>query len=487
MQWIDSFDGTGVDWNNWTAQTEANYNAEVQCYTADDSSANRNYDVSGGTLTIVARRQLINCPGLPEIRDWSSGRLNSKDKREFQYGRLESRIRILDTGGGSWPAFWMLENRIAEQPIANDNDFSNWPAPGAGEIDVWEWFSNDANRYITNFYNASPGCTSGNDVRYTYPNGVLDVQNWHDYAIEWDADVARFYIDDILVRTQSLFSCGQYEEPMFVLLNVAIGGTLGGLVDPTLTQARMEVDYVAHCSPTNSNTATRCNQSTPGIVSDLIIFETAERTDWVAWDSAGGTMPAVVIDGDMTYAEAMEFNIIGSTVTGFTTRAPFAVGGIPYDASAIVTTGTLEFDLKMTTPPTAGASDWKLKVESAGDPAQSTEVSLTTSIEGHAAPVQDQWQHYSFNLSDLDTQTLDLSAIDVVLVFPEFGTGDGAVFRLDNVKILKNGSQNTTNTTNTTNVSSGGSSSSGGSVGLLLILFLSGLTAVKSFSGNRCH
>ncbi len=302
QQWIDRFDGTGVDWNNWTAQTEANYNAEIQCYTADDTSPDKNYDVSGGTLTIIARRQMINCPGLPEIRDWSSGRLNSKDKREFQYGRLEARIRVLDTKGGSWPAFWMLENRIAEQPIANDNDFVNWPNPGAGEIDVWEWFSNDGGRYITNFYNASAGCISGNDVRYTYPNGVVDVQNWHDYAIEWDADEARFYIDDTLVRTQFLLACGQYQEPMFVLLNVAIGGTLGGAVDPTMTQARMEVDYVAHCTPTNTNSATRCNESTPGITSNLTIFDVSERADWVGWDSTGGTTPAVVMDGDMTSA-----------------------------------------------------------------------------------------------------------------------------------------------------------------------------------------
>jgi hypothetical protein len=378
----------------------------------------------------------------------------------------------------------MLENRIMEQPIANDGDNVPWPLPGAGEIDVWEWFSNDGGRYITNFFNASPGCSSGNDVRYTYPNGIPDVQDWHDYAIEWDADVARFYIDDHLVRTQNLAGCGQYQEPMFVLLNVAIGGTLGGPVDSTLTQARMEVDYVAHCNATTSNSATRCNESTPGATADLTIFETVARADWAAWDSNGGTTPAVVVDGDMAYAEAMEFNIIGSTVTGFTTRAPFASGGTAYDASAIVTTGTLEFDLKMTALPIAGASDWKLKVESAGDPSQKVEVSLMTSLEGHAAPVLDQWQHYSFNLSALDTQTLNLSAIDVVLVFPEFGTGDGAAFRLDNVKILTNVVQNPGVTDNTTNSSGSasngiGRSSGGGSPGLLLLLTLGGLLMAR--------
>ena len=481
-EWIDTFDGTGVDWNNWTAQTEANYNAEIQCYTADDTSPDRNYDVSGGTLTIIARRQMINCPGLPEIRDWSSGRLNSKDKREFQYGRLEARIRVLDTKGGSWPAFWMLENRIAEQPIAGDNDFVNWPNPGAGEIDVWEWFSNDPGRYITNFYNNSGGCLSGNDVRYSYPSGVLDVQDWHDYAIEWDANQARFYIDDILVRNQNLSICGQYEEPMFVLLNVAIGGTLGGAVDPTMTQARMEVEYVAHCTATAANSATRCNESTPRAFTGLTIFETAERADWAAWDDGGGT-PGIVIDSDMTYAEAMEFSINGSAVAGFTTRAPDAVGGAPVDLSGIEASGTLEFDLKMTAPPTVGAVDWKLKVES-NSAATAVEVSLTTSRENHAAPILNQWQHYSFDLADLAALGLDLNAVDIVLVFPEYGLGDGAQFRLDNVEILANPAPSPGSppggggTTGGGGTSSNSGGSSGGSSVDFWLLLPTGLMAV---------
>jgi len=489
QQWIDSFDGNAVDWNNWTAQTQADYNNEVQCYTADDFSVDKNYDVSGGTLTIIARRQFIDCPHAPlGDRTWSSGRLNSKDKREFLYGRLESRIRVLDTEGGSWPAFWMLENQIFEQPIKGDgSDNVNWPNPGAGEIDVWEWFSNNGGSYITNFFNRSPGCSSGNVVTYTY--NANDVTDWHDYAIEWDADVARFYIDDTLVRTQNLSSCGQYEEPMFVLLNVAIGGSLGGKIDSGLSLARMEIDYVAHCTATSSNSATRCNQSTPGAAQNLFIFADFERTDWAAWDSSGGTIPMQVVDSDMTYGEVMEFDIVGSTVVGFTSRAPFASGGVPYDASGVVNTATLEFDLKMTALPTTGATDWRLKVES---PAAATEavVSLTSSLEGHLAPELDTWQHYSFNLADLATLGLDASAIDLVLVFPEFGTGDGAAFRLDNVKILTNVAQNPATTDNTANDTGNafvpGSGGGGGSPGLLLFMTLGGLIIARRARRRPC-
>jgi beta-glucanase (GH16 family) len=268
VSYIDTFSGDSVNWQNWTAQIDANFNNEVQCYTDDDSSINKNFDVSDGTLKIIARKQQINCAGLNnQSRDWTSGRINGKDKREFLYGRIESRIRFHNLEGGTWPAFWMLENRIAESPRKNDDDFINWPNPGAGEIDVWEWFANSPSTYITNFFNTGGG-SCGNEVRFTYPNGANDVLDWHDYAIEWDENNISFYMDDTLVTSHNVSNCSQYKEPMFVLLNVAMGGNLGGTIDSSLNKVTMEVDYLAHCTSTNQNSATRCNESTPAVYAD---------------------------------------------------------------------------------------------------------------------------------------------------------------------------------------------------------------------------
>ena len=87
LEWIDNFDGTRVDQNNWTPQDQANYNNEVQCYTDDDILANKNYDVSNGALKIIARKGAHTCEGLNnQQRPWTSGRLNSKDKKEFYMG-----------------------------------------------------------------------------------------------------------------------------------------------------------------------------------------------------------------------------------------------------------------------------------------------------------------------------------------------------------------------------------------------------------------
>ncbi|MFT4938328.1 MAG: beta-glucanase (GH16 family) [Paraglaciecola sp.] len=266
VQWIDRFEGTGVNWNKWTAHIQANFNNEVQCYTDDDSSVNKNYDVSDGTLKIIARRQSISCPGLNgQQREWTSGRLNGKDKSEFLYGRIESRIRFHNLEGGTWPAFWMLENRIAEDPIKGDNDTIRWPNPGAGEIDVWEWFSNRPDNYITNFFNTG---SCGAEVLYNYPGGSPDVLQWQKYAIEWNENNISFFINDIMVTSHDVSNCAQYKEPMFVLLNVAMGGALGGNIDAGLNLATMEVDYVAHCTATATNDSAFCDESTSSALDD---------------------------------------------------------------------------------------------------------------------------------------------------------------------------------------------------------------------------
>jgi beta-glucanase (GH16 family) len=362
-QWIERFDGDRLDLNNWTPQIQANYNNEDQCYTDDDSSGNRNYDVSGGILRIIARRQSILCPGQGgRQRDWTSGRINSKDKQEFLYGRIEARIRFLNLEQGTWPAFWMLENRIAEDPFNQaDNgtaadDVINWPNPGAGEIDVWEWFSNGPDTYITNFFNTS-GC--GREVRHTYPGGRTDVQQWHDYAIEWQPDSIRFYIDDTLVTSHDTSSCGQYREPMFILLNVAIGGALGGFVEPGLNLATLEVEYVAHCTATTSNVANRCNESTPAASAVPVINSTPSSAIAINLEYRY-TLSAIDADNDpltlafVTKPDWLDFDTLSGLLSGTPETADIGFHNIVLSASGGGDTTTQSFTIEVKnsdTPP----------------------------------------------------------------------------------------------------------------------------------------
>ena len=89
--------------------------------------------------------------------------------------------------------------------------------------------------------------------------------------------------------------------------------------------------------------------------------------------------------------------------------------------------------MKVLTMPADPATDWKMKIESNGA-AEAVELSLTASQEG-AVPALDGWQTYTYSLQDLSTAGLDISAIDVVMVFPAWGAGNGAVYRIDNVVI----------------------------------------------------
>jgi len=484
LNWIDNFDGSRVNKDNWTAQIQANYNNEVQCYTDDDTSAKKNYDVSDGTLKIISRRENNNCAGLGgAFKTWTSGRLNSKDKKEFLYGRIEARLKFNNVKSGTWPAFWMLENRINEHPIAGDNDTVPWPNPGAGEIDVWEWYAGQPHTYITNFFNTG-GC--GSEVRYNYPNGSSDVLQWHTYAMEWTPNSIQFFIDDLMVSSQNVSGCAQYKEPMFVLLNVAMGGNLGGAIDSTLDSATLEVDYVAHCTESNANSLTRCVQSDDtgsGVVvaDDIAIFENSLATGWDPYDCCGYSTPSMVTD-DSSHDEVMEFEVNGNTVVGFSSRSQASAE--PFDASTFMANGTIEFDLKMTSIPASGGNPaWKLKLEGGNGPSNggsAAEVNLSTSIEGHASPVLNTWQHYSFKLSDLASAGLSLSNIDLIMIFPSWGEGDGAVFRIDNLEVLSNYVAPepepviTPPTTDTPVTGSGG-----GSMGLLLMMLFGGLLVVR--------
>jgi len=170
----------------------------------------------------------------------------------------------------------------------------------------------------------------------------------------------------------------------------------------------------------------------------ITIYNDQIDPKWTAWDCCAGSVPALVED-DAGYGNVTEFTINGDTVVGFTSRAALgAIDGAVHDVSQIATDGTLSFDLKMMTSP--GDTDWKLKVESS-DGATAVEVSLTTSIEGHAAPELNTWQHYTFNLAELAASGLDMTAIDIVMIFPAWGTGTGAVYRVDNVEFKTSGAE----------------------------------------------
>ena len=176
-----------------------------------------------------------------------------------------------------------------------------------------------------------------------------------------------------------------------------------------------------------------------GVARNLDIFNGTLNANWIAWDCCGGTTPETITDADKGDVVKFNINDNNGTVLGFSTRGGhfpdgFAGSSSPFDASLLLDlNGRVSFDMKVVTPPTSSTT-WLLKAESGDGGPNTGDVALSDSVEG-VTPVTGQWQTYTFPLSLLQERGLDLSAIDVLMVFPAWQTGEGAEYLITNVVI----------------------------------------------------
>lgn len=163
---------------------------------------------------------------------------------------------------------------------------------------------------------------------------------------------------------------------------------------------------------------------TPSVNGGVMIYADSADSNWSLWDCCGGAVYAEVAEDGRGNVAQFTFN---STPTVAGAKALTA-----HDASNL-TNGTLEFDLKVVTQPTDTSGDWLLKVEGISQQVFA-ELALSESNEG-VAPVTGEWQHYTFDLSALEADGLSLSSVNIIMIFPTWGTGAGAVYQLDNLVI----------------------------------------------------
>jgi beta-glucanase (GH16 family) len=232
LTWSDEFDGAAgapVDGAKWGFDTGASGwgNGELEDYTNRTDNVRQD---GAGHLEIVARAEAF------EGASYTSGRINTGGRFSQAYGRFEARIR-LPQGKGIWPAFWTLGDNIGQ---------AGWP--GCGELDIMEAVGD----FSVNHGSAhGPGYSGGAALTGTYqlPSGSL-ADDFHTYAIEWEPDVVRWYVDDVLyeTRTPADVPAGGtwvYDHPFFVILNVAVGGGWPGPPDGTTQFPQtMAIDYV---------------------------------------------------------------------------------------------------------------------------------------------------------------------------------------------------------------------------------------------------
>ncbi|MBO0609430.1 glycoside hydrolase family 16 protein [Myceligenerans salitolerans] len=230
LVWSDEFDGAAgsapnpANWNHETGDHGWGNN-ELQNYTnsRDNSALDGN-----GNLVITARQEAGG--------GYTSARMTTKDKVEPQYGRVEARIQI-PRGQGIWPAFWMLGAQFPDTP---------WP--NSGEIDIMENVGYEP--HIVHGTLHGPGYSGGGGVggAYQHPQGWSFADDFHTFAIDWSPDRITWSVDGNAYMTRTpadVPGTWVYNQPFFMILNVAVGGNWPGYPDGT-TQfpQQMRVDYV---------------------------------------------------------------------------------------------------------------------------------------------------------------------------------------------------------------------------------------------------
>ncbi len=232
MVWADEFDKDGVpDATKWVHETGRNkegwYNNEKQYYS---SPRLENARVHDGILTITARKEARSDQPDWGGQQYSSSRLVTLGKKDWTYGFFEIRAK-LPCGKGTWPAIWML----GSQGI--------WPA--GGELDIMEWVGSNPTRAFSTVHTTAGSGGNGKGAATEVQDACT---SFHNYQMQWTAQQISFAIDGKVHFTYNNTGAGSaawpFDAPQFMILNLAIGGDLGGAVEDTIFPVQMDVDYV---------------------------------------------------------------------------------------------------------------------------------------------------------------------------------------------------------------------------------------------------
>src|SRR5271169_720638 len=209
LAWSEEFNGpgeSGVDASKWMFDLGGKGwgNQELESYT----NRPQNVYIRDGNLVIQARQE--NYTGPDGVRrNYTSARLKTAGKFSQAYGRFEARIKI-PFGQGLWPAFWML---------GDDTGKIGWP--NAGEIDIMENIGKEPSTVHGTIHGPGYSGEGGIGAPFTLPGNRRFADDFHIYAVEWELNTIRFYVDDKLYETctPSSLPAGKkwvYNRPFFL-------------------------------------------------------------------------------------------------------------------------------------------------------------------------------------------------------------------------------------------------------------------------------
>jgi beta-glucanase (GH16 family) len=241
LVWSDEFDGDEIDRTNWTYDIGGWGwgNGEAQYYTDRPENAR----TQNGLLVIELRQEQY------EDSPYTSARLKSLGLQEFQYGRLEARLKV-PKGAGTWPAFWMLGANFEQDAVDEANQW-----PNVGEIDIMEYVGREPDLVLGTLHGPGYAGAGGRSQwnRQDYEIG----DDFHTFAVDWNADrIQWFYDDEMYFEVGPEDLAGRewvFDKPFFFIFNLALGGTLGGIVSQDLEfPIQYYVDYVRVYQPVSA-------------------------------------------------------------------------------------------------------------------------------------------------------------------------------------------------------------------------------------------
>jgi beta-glucanase (GH16 family) len=224
LVWSDEFDIAGspdpAKWGFDLGTGSGGWgNNELEYYTNRPA----NVIISNGTLKIIALKESYN------LSAYTSARILSNNLYSFQYGKIDVRAKI-PASMGTWPAIWMLGNNL---------NTVGWPA--CGEIDVMEQSGTKKSTiYGTLHYPTEVG-PYGDGGTTAITNAST---TFHNYTALWTPSSIQLFVDGLSYYTLTNRFSFPFNQPFFIILNVAMGGNFGGTVDPAFTTDSMEVDYI---------------------------------------------------------------------------------------------------------------------------------------------------------------------------------------------------------------------------------------------------
>ncbi len=236
LLWNDEFSGDVLDETIWNYEPhEPGWtNQELQEYTVSTD----NVFTRDGKLVIKAIKTEKN-----GAEYYTSGKVTSQNKKDFTYGKVVASAKV-PKGQGLWPAIWMMPQ--------DESFYGQWPK--CGEIDIMEVLGSRVDTAYGTIHYGEPHAEQ--QGTYVLENETF-ADDFHEYSVEWEPGEMRFYIDGNLYHTvNDWFTAlpdedekpypAPFNQPFFVQMNLAVGGTWPGNPDETtdFDKAEFEIDYV---------------------------------------------------------------------------------------------------------------------------------------------------------------------------------------------------------------------------------------------------